>query len=179
MSDVHLIGNSATVQSSTAKDLEEPRGRDLLASISARDCSAMGEFYVSYFAPLVNFFAFLTAGDDLVEELISDTMLKAWRESATIGKTASVSVWIMGIAYSRGHAPLRLGSRALEILLTLVERAGEVVKKSELMARVWPDTVVEEGTLRVHIAALRKALGDGQSGMWYVENVTGATGPRI
>jgi hypothetical protein len=82
------------VQSSTAKDLEEPRGRELLASISARDCSAMGEFYVSYFAPLVNFFAFLTAGDDLVEELISDTMLKAWRESATIGKTASVSVWI-------------------------------------------------------------------------------------
>jgi DNA-binding winged helix-turn-helix (wHTH) protein len=73
----------------------------------------------------------------------------------------------------RGHAPLRLGSRAREILLTLVERAGEVVKKSELMARVWPDTVVEEGTLRVHIAALRKALGDGQSGMRYVENVTG------
>jgi DNA-binding winged helix-turn-helix (wHTH) protein len=73
----------------------------------------------------------------------------------------------------RGHAPLRLGSRAREILLTLVERAGEVVKKSELMARVWPDTVVEEGTLRVHIAALRKALGDGKSGMRYVENVTG------
>jgi DNA-binding winged helix-turn-helix (wHTH) protein len=73
----------------------------------------------------------------------------------------------------RAHAPLRLGSRAREILLILVERAGEVVKKSELMARVWPDTIVEEGTLRVHIAALRKALGDGQSGVRYVENVTG------
>jgi predicted ATPase len=42
------------------------------------------------------------------------------------------------------------------------------------MGRVWPDTIVEEGSLRVHIAALRKALGDGgQAGMRYVENVSG------
>jgi DNA-binding winged helix-turn-helix (wHTH) protein len=73
----------------------------------------------------------------------------------------------------RADAPLRLGSRAREILLALVERAGETVRKKELMARVWPDTIVEEGTLRVHISALRKALEDGKSGMRYVENVTG------
>jgi predicted ATPase/DNA-binding winged helix-turn-helix (wHTH) protein len=73
----------------------------------------------------------------------------------------------------RADIPLPLGSRAREILLLLVERAGEIVKKSELMARVWPDTIVEEGSLRVHIAALRKALGDGQAGVRYVENVTG------
>src|SRR5882757_7233427 len=73
----------------------------------------------------------------------------------------------------RADTPLPLGSRAREILLLLVERAGEIVKKSELMARVWPDTIVEEGSLRVHIAALRKALGDGQAGVRYVENVTG------
>jgi DNA-binding winged helix-turn-helix (wHTH) protein len=73
----------------------------------------------------------------------------------------------------RADAPLRLGSRARELLLILVERAGEVVKKSELVARVWPDTVVEEGSLRVHISALRRALGDGQADMRYVENVTG------
>ena len=96
MSDVHLIGNSAMVQS-TAKDLDEPRGRELLASISARDCSAMGEFYVSCFARLVNFFAFLTADDDLVEELISDTMLKVWRESATIGENSSVSAHVVAL----------------------------------------------------------------------------------
>jgi DNA-binding winged helix-turn-helix (wHTH) protein len=53
------------------------------------------------------------------------------------------------------------------------ERAGESVRKSELIARVWPDTIVEESTLRVHIAALRKALGDGCSGMRYVENING------
>jgi DNA-binding winged helix-turn-helix (wHTH) protein len=65
----------------------------------------------------------------------------------------------------RAEAPRRLGSRAWEILLTLVERAGEIVGKNELMARVWPATFVEEGTLRVHITALRKALGDGKSDM--------------
>jgi DNA-binding winged helix-turn-helix (wHTH) protein len=73
----------------------------------------------------------------------------------------------------RADKPLLLGSRAREILLVLVERAGEIVKKSELIARVWPDSIVEEGTLRVHIATLRKALRDGQGGMRYVENVTG------
>jgi predicted ATPase/DNA-binding winged helix-turn-helix (wHTH) protein len=69
--------------------------------------------------------------------------------------------------------PLRLGSRALEILQVLLERAGQLVSKSELLTRVWPDTVVEEATLRVHIAALRKALGDGLPGRHYVENVSG------
>jgi predicted ATPase/DNA-binding winged helix-turn-helix (wHTH) protein len=73
----------------------------------------------------------------------------------------------------RSDKPVQLGSRAREMLLLLVERAGEVVKKRELMARVWPDTIVEEGTLRVHIASLRKVLGDGLGGVRYVENVTG------
>jgi len=73
----------------------------------------------------------------------------------------------------RADRPLRLGSRAREILVALVERAGEIVTKSELMQRVWPNIFVEEGTLRVHIAALRKTLEDGRSGARYVENVTG------
>ena len=73
----------------------------------------------------------------------------------------------------RTDTPLRLGSRTREILFALVERAGEIVMKSELIARVWPNTVVEEGTLRVHVNALRNALGCGKSGVRYVENVTG------
>jgi len=72
-----------------------------------------------------------------------------------------------------GNTVIRVGSRAWDILLLLVERAGEVVSKRELMDRVWPDTVVEDGTLRVHVSGLRKVLGDGQRGMRYVENVTG------
>src|SRR3982074_3587919 len=73
----------------------------------------------------------------------------------------------------RAATPVKLGSRAREVLIVLVESAGEIVAKAELLARVWPNTFVEEGTLRVHIAALRKALGDGRAGMRYVENVTG------
>jgi len=69
--------------------------------------------------------------------------------------------------------PVRLGSRAFEILVALVERPGEMVSKRELVARVWPDTVVEEGNLKTHIAALRKALGDGRNGNRYLVNVPG------
>ena len=69
--------------------------------------------------------------------------------------------------------PLRLGSRALDILITLVERAGETIRKDELIARTWPDTVVDEGALRVHVAALRKALGDGRAGKRYIANNPG------
>jgi DNA-binding winged helix-turn-helix (wHTH) protein len=69
--------------------------------------------------------------------------------------------------------PLNLGSRALDLLIALVERATEVVSKRELMARAWPNLVVDEGSLRFHIASLRKVLGDGQSGVRYVANVAG------
>ncbi|NVZ22413.1 helix-turn-helix transcriptional regulator [Pseudomonas costantinii] len=67
--------------------------------------------------------------------------------------------------------PLRLGRRAVEILLILLEHAGNVVSKQELIARVWPKNVVEDGNLRVHMAALRKALGDGQAGQRYIVTV--------
>ncbi len=66
-----------------------------------------------------------------------------------------------------------LGGRALDILIVLLERPGEVVSKRELIQRVWPDVFVDEGSLRFHIGALRKALGDGKSGARYVTNVPG------
>src|SRR5712671_1594389 len=71
------------------------------------------------------------------------------------------------------NKPVRLGSRALELLTALVERAGEVLSREELTARVWPSTIVEESSLRVHIAALRKALGDGHGGARFITNVPG------
>jgi len=70
-----------------------------------------------------------------------------------------------------GDRALRMGGRALDILQVLVERAGHVVSKDELIARVWPTSVVEEINLRVHIAALRRALGDGQNGERYIVNI--------
>ena len=69
--------------------------------------------------------------------------------------------------------PLRLGGRAFEILVVLIEHAGETVSKEALIASVWPKTVVEECNLRVHVGALRKALGQGQADNRYIENVAG------
>jgi predicted ATPase/DNA-binding winged helix-turn-helix (wHTH) protein len=69
--------------------------------------------------------------------------------------------------------PLRLGSRAFDILVTLVESAGETIGRDQLIARAWPDTVVDEGALRVHVAALRKALGDGRGGNRFIANIPG------
>ena len=69
--------------------------------------------------------------------------------------------------------PIPLGGRALDILIALAERAGEVVSHRELISSVWPDVTVEEGNLRFHIGALRKALGDGRDGARYISNVPG------
>ena len=66
-----------------------------------------------------------------------------------------------------------LGARAFDILVALVDQPGEIVSKNVLIARVWPDVTVEEGSLRVHLSALRKALGDGQFGFKYIANVQG------
>jgi DNA-binding winged helix-turn-helix (wHTH) protein len=69
--------------------------------------------------------------------------------------------------------PLRLGSRALDILIALVGRRGEQVSKEELMARVWPKIFVEPANLTVHVAALRRVLGDGRNGNRYLVNIPG------
>ena len=71
------------------------------------------------------------------------------------------------------EASVRIGGRALDILTTLVERPGELVSKSELMSRVWPDTVVEEGNLKVNMAALRRVLGEEPGAVQYVATVVG------
>jgi DNA-binding winged helix-turn-helix (wHTH) protein len=72
-----------------------------------------------------------------------------------------------------GDRPVRLGSRAFDILAALVERAGEVVGKERLIARAWPQTFVEESNLKIQVSALRRALGDGQGGNRYVITVPG------
>lgn len=69
--------------------------------------------------------------------------------------------------------PLRLGSRALELLILLVEQAGNMVDKAALIGRAWPDTIVEEINLRVQVTALRKALGDGQNGNRFIITIPG------
>ena len=85
-----------------------------------------------------------------------------------------------------GDKPVRLGSRALDILVALVERAGEVVDKSELIARAWPGTFVDEGNLKFQVGALRRTLGNGNRylvnipgrGYSFIAPVAPAGGPR-
>jgi DNA-binding winged helix-turn-helix (wHTH) protein len=55
-------------------------------------------------------------------------------------------------------APVTIGSRTLDILGVLIDRAGEVVAKDEIIAAVWPGTVVEDSNLTVQISALRRVL---------------------
>ena len=76
-------------------------------------------------------------------------------------------------ALFRGADRIKLGSRAFELLVALAERPGELVGKEQLLTRVWPNLHVDETALRVHMAALRKALGPGPSGESYVVNVVG------
>jgi adenylate cyclase len=73
----------------------------------------------------------------------------------------------------RDGVTLSLGSRAFDILVYLAERPGKVIGKKELIDHVWSDVTVEEGSLRVHVAAIRKALEDGQFGNRYIASVKG------
>ena len=72
-----------------------------------------------------------------------------------------------------GDKPVPLGSRALEILIVLLERPGELISKQELMARVWPNVFVEPANLTVHISALRRMLRDGRDGNRFIINIPG------
>ena len=69
--------------------------------------------------------------------------------------------------------PVELGSRALEILIALISTPNTVVSKNDLMSRVWPDVTVDEGSLRTHMANLRKVLGDGREGARYIVTIPG------
>ncbi|WP_295992215.1 winged helix-turn-helix domain-containing protein [Rugamonas sp.] len=73
----------------------------------------------------------------------------------------------------KGGKPVALSSRALDILAVLLEKDGEVVSKQELMARVWPGTVVVDASLRVHLVALRRALRGEHGEASYICNVSG------
>jgi predicted ATPase/DNA-binding winged helix-turn-helix (wHTH) protein len=73
----------------------------------------------------------------------------------------------------RDGLPLALSNRALDLLIVLVEHAGEIVGHGELTSRVWRGLVVDSGSLRMHITSLRKALGDGDGGARYIETIRG------
>ncbi|KYG22305.1 transcriptional regulator [Bradyrhizobium sp. AT1] len=73
----------------------------------------------------------------------------------------------------RDGVALPLGAKAFDTLMALMSRPNEVVSKWDLMALVWPGITVEETNLRFHVAALRKALGDGKDGARYITTLSG------
>ena len=75
----------------------------------------------------------------------------------------------------REGTPIVLTAKVLDLLIALVERAGHLVSKEELLSRVWPDSFVEEANLSVNISALRRAIGDvHQDSGKYIETI-----PRV
>ena len=71
----------------------------------------------------------------------------------------------------REGEPVPLTPKVFDILITLVEKSGQVVEKDDLMKRVWPTTFVEEGNLTQNVSLLRKALGETPGGTQFIETV--------
>jgi DNA-binding winged helix-turn-helix (wHTH) protein len=73
----------------------------------------------------------------------------------------------------RDQQPVALSPKAFDLLLVLIERAGQVVLKNDLMKMLWPDTFVEEANLGQHVFLLRKALGERSQDHTYILTVPG------
>jgi DNA-binding winged helix-turn-helix (wHTH) protein/TolB-like protein len=72
---------------------------------------------------------------------------------------------------SREGAAVPIASKAMDVLLILVENAGQVIERAELIKRVWPDSDGADGSLAVTVSGLRKTLGDRADGGPYIETV--------
>src|SRR3954469_7396975 len=95
---------------------------------------------------------------------------KTGRDSIRFGKFV---LDVIGRRLTCSGQPVKLSSRALDILCELAAARGEVVSKDRLMEQVWPGRVVEENAIQVHVSTLRKALEPGSDGHSYVLTVPG------
>ncbi|WP_065260080.1 ATP-binding protein [Pseudomonas bananamidigenes] len=74
---------------------------------------------------------------------------------------------------TRNGVPVEIGGRALDLLIALLEQPGRVLSKYDLIEKVWPDSVVAEGSLRFHMTGLRRILGDGEEHARYIATQVG------
>ncbi len=102
--------------------------------------------------------------------VVSNTQHRETDEVIVVG---AFRVFPRGRMLKMGDEAVKLGSRAFDILLALAETPGEIVSHRELLAKVWPNVYVEDVSLRVHMAALRKVLEDRDKGQAYLTSVPG------
>ena len=106
----------------------------------------------------------------------ADSLAPADPASATVSPEISFGPFCLRVEQRvllEAGRPVRIGGRGLDLLVALVERAGELVTKQDLIARVWPNVSVGEDNLKTQIAVLRTALGDGRNGARYVVSTPG------
>ncbi|MFG1463374.1 winged helix-turn-helix domain-containing protein [Xanthobacter sp. DSM 24535] len=97
-------------------------------------------------------------------------------DTASAWRTATFGPYTLNPArrrLARGPDAIQVGSRAMDLLIALVESAGQVLSHRRLLAHAWPSLTVEEANLRVHISALRKTLAGGEADGEYIENLVG------
>ncbi|WP_109477026.1 winged helix-turn-helix domain-containing protein [Paraburkholderia sp. C35] len=85
-------------------------------------------------------------------------------------KVSSIDINLSTRELQVGGNAIPVGSRAFDILTVLMAAHGQVVSLEDILRKVWPDTVVEESNIRVHVCALRKALGDDRR---LIQNIPG------
>src|SRR5277367_2450574 len=92
-----------------------------------------------------------------------------WRQDNDAVTFGAFRLLVTQRRLERDGSPIPLGAKAFDILKILLEHAGQVVGKAELLRQAWPTTTVGEASLRVQIAVLRKTLGEGR----YIVNIAG------
>ena len=98
------------------------------------------------------------------------------RDTSSNPETASFGAFVLhplARRLEKDGVSVALGGRALDILVLLVARAGEIVSHQELQDTVWPNVLVEQSSLRVQVALLRKTLGGNDEGSQFIINVAG------
>ena len=108
--------------------------------------------------------------------MVHENIASASRPSLRRGTIATFGAFRLHVAervLEKDGKPLKIGSRAFDILLMLLEHAPEIVGKRDLMQRAWGTHAVDDVSLRVHVAALRKRLGNGEPAGCYITNVPG------
>ena len=109
-----------------------------------------------------------TGVSNLRKVKISDAETRSNSETDTVGARSAITfrqftLLPLARVLLRDQQPVEIGSRAFDLLHVLAAARGAVVTKSEILRRVWPGTIVEEGNLRFQVSVLRRALGsDGE-----------------